>query len=294
MTAPTVAVSQPESGTALLRTAVVHAPDGTPRLRRFPGPRAPREFVPVDPVLAERLAEVRTTEGARLALSETTGRVRVYPANGVESVARRLLVDGPVGEMVRPVRALGQLLRELHRIEPPAALVGEIPAGAARLDRWLAGRSADPHAAYAADVVRRRLGPERWAGIRDRFDRLLAESEVVLAHGAPGLGSMIAGTAGADVLLTGEDLCVASWQFDLGWVVGELVELRWQVGGDPQGWQALLNALFEGYGRDLGDEWASLAALRILLHVHDIAAYADWYRAGFDHYASFLSFLLNL
>ncbi|AVZ73524.1 hypothetical protein SLUN_16375 [Streptomyces lunaelactis] len=66
------------------------------------------------------------------------------------------------------------------------------------------------------------------------------------------------------------------------------------MGGDKESWQALTSALFEGYGRELGQEWKSMAALRILLHVHDIAAYVDDFDRGFDHYCDFLRFLVDL
>jgi phosphopantothenoylcysteine decarboxylase/phosphopantothenate--cysteine ligase len=283
-----------ETGTSLLRTAVLRAPDGGLRLRRAPGQRAPREFVPVDPALHERLAAIRTPQGARLALSEANGPVRLYPVDGADSVAKRLLLGGPRAELIPPAHALGGLLRAVHELDPPPGLLARPARGVERLSRWLAGRSVDAYAAYAAEEIRRHLGPERWAAVHARFTRLVEEEEPVLAHGAAGLGSMIVGETGADALLIGEDLCLASWRLDVAWVIGEFVELRWQLGGDQQAWQALLDAFFEGYGRNLGDEWPQLAALRILLHVHDIAAYADWYRAGFDHYAGFLKFLLDL
>jgi phosphopantothenoylcysteine decarboxylase/phosphopantothenate--cysteine ligase len=95
-------------------------------------------------------------------------------------------------------------------------------------------------------------------------------------------------------LLIGEDLCAAPWYHDLAWIAGELVELRWLNDGDPQEWQRLLDALFEGYGRDLGEDANRLIALRIALHLHDISAYVGLDAALLATYAGFLDFLVNL
>jgi phosphopantothenoylcysteine decarboxylase/phosphopantothenate--cysteine ligase len=81
---------------------------------------------------------------------------------------------------------------------------------------------------------------------------------------------------------------------DLGWVVGELVELKWQVGGDPGQWQRLTDALCDGYGRELGPDWHRMAALRVLLHVHDFAGYAGGTGDWLESYVGFLRFLIDL
>jgi phosphopantothenoylcysteine decarboxylase/phosphopantothenate--cysteine ligase len=282
-----------ERGTALLRTVEVRGPGGIGVRRRLPGPRAPRPFVPPTPGLHRTLARIRVPGDARLALARPRGDARVYYVDGGETVAKALLARGPVPELVEPVRSLGRLLRAVHAVPAPAELAGERPPGLDRLGDWLSGRHRQAYPAYAEAVVRRRLGPAGWALVRDHYERLSAE-QTGLVHGAAGLGAMIVGSAQGDVLLTGEDLAVGDWRMDVGWVIGELVELRWQLGGDGPSWQRLIQALLDGYGRDLGTDWPMIAVLRILLHVHDIASYVDWFQAGFDHYAGFVAFLVGL
>ncbi|MEU8661780.1 hypothetical protein [Actinoplanes philippinensis] len=282
-----------ERGTALLRTTEVRGPGGIGVRRRLPGPRAPRTFVPVDPGLHRRLARIRVAGDARLAVPSSRGDARVYYVDGGESVAKALLAHGPAAELVEPVRSMGRLLRALHAVPAPAALAGERAPGLDRLGDWLSGHHRHAYPAYAQAVVRRRLGPAGWALVREHYERLAAVQSG-LVHGAAGLGSMIGGSAQGDVLLTGEDLAVGDWRMDVGWVIGELVELRWQLGGDGPSWQRLIQALLDGYGRDLGPDWPMIAVLRILLHVHDIASYVDWFQAGFDHYAGFVAFLVGL
>ncbi|MCZ0973047.1 hypothetical protein O1L55_19955 [Streptomyces albulus] len=143
--------------------------------------------------------------------------------------------------------------------------------------------------------MRRSLGEARWAQVLAWHSRTVTDTVTTFAHGAAGLGALVIDRdSGGIDLLIGEDVCMTPWYVDLGWVVGELVELQWQVGGDKGAWQSLTDALFEGYGRDLGQRWKEIAALRILLHVHDIAAYLDDFDRGFDHYCDFLRFLIDL
>ncbi|MCX4762881.1 hypothetical protein OG562_18245 [Streptomyces sp. NBC_01275] len=294
MSGPQAVPDVTEYGTGLLHTAVRALPDGH-QWTRTVGPLAPAAFQPVTG-LGDRLTAVGRDGAARLAVGRAEGRGRVYTVPGGESVANRLLSQGPLPQLREPMRGLGLALHRLHAEgpPPPTERLGP-PRGLVRLDTWLAGRAPVARAAYVGDQLRHRLGPERWSRVTAWCREVAEDADVTLAHGAPGLGSLVAGgDGGPAALLTGEDLAVAPWYFDLGWVLGELVELKWQLGGDQQGWQLLLEALFEGYGRDVGAQWNRLAALRILLHVHDIAAYVGWHTAGFDHYATFLTFLVDL
>ncbi|MGW2329934.1 flavoprotein [Streptomyces sp. NPDC001700] len=292
-----------EFGTGLLRTRVRALPGGGHRWRRTPGPLAPVPFQP--PVPGEPHAEPRAgwtdaadragADGARLVAGTADGPARLYDVRGGVSAAHLLLHGAPAATLEKPLHALGQLLRTVHDRPAPAGLPPGPSRGLTRLGDWLSGRSASPRAACAQGQVRRSLGEERWARLRCWYRATVTDSATTLAHGAAGLGSLVVDrTSGGVDLLIGEDVCTAPWYVDLGWVVGELVELQWQLGGDKDAWQTLTDALFEGYGRDLGEEWNRTAALRILLHVHDIAAYLDDFDHGFDHYCGFLRFLVDL
>ncbi|MGW1745052.1 hypothetical protein ACWCRD_05425 [Streptomyces sp. NPDC002092] len=290
-----IAQHRVEYGTDLLRTRVRQLTSGEHEWSRSPGRLAPAGFRPVG-AIEDRLTAVGRDGAVRLALGRGDATSRRYTVAGGESVANRLLSGGPRPELRGALGGLGRALSLLHADgpPPPERRLGP-PRGLVRLDTWLAGRAPVPRAAYVGARLRGRLGPERWSKVTGWCRELAEDTEVTLVHGAPGLGSLVVPSAdGPAALLTGEDLAVAPWYFDLGWVLGELVELKWQLGGDQQGWQLLLEVFFEGYGRDLGDRWNHMAALRILLHVHDIASYVDWHTAGFDHYAKFLMFLVDL
>ena len=149
-------------------------------------------------------------------------------------------------------------------------------------------------AAVARDRLRTSLGAERWDLVRT-WCRAARTGTRVLSHGAPGLGSLVVGGRHTGpVLLTGEDLSAAHWSFDLGWIVGELVELAWQLGWDGARWQPLLDALFAGYGDDLGAAWHRCASVRVLLHVHDFCAYTDRTSRALPAYGDFVCFLVDL
>lgn len=169
-----------------------------------------------------------------------------------------------------------------------------MPRGIVRLRDWLAGRARTPRAAYAAQFLRPGLGASCFELVTQWTAELAADSSTVLSHGSAGLGSAVTGVEPGTVdLLTGEDLCAAPWYFDLGWLAGELVELQWHSDSEPGRWNDLLAALFDGYGRDLGADWARVVALRILLHLHDYTAYVAWLPHEFAKYLDFLGYLID-
>ncbi|GAA2016400.1 hypothetical protein JL107_09875 [Nakamurella flavida] len=283
-------------GTDLLRTRV--SGDGTRGFEwvRRPGPAAPAGFVDpaasTDPAVVE-LAGADLPDCARPVLGVPLGDGRRYRVDGPVAVASVLLYSGGGAELTGSLQALGRTLRHLHALTPagPATALGP-PRGLLRLTRWLDGFPAAGDADDGRTRLRARLGVRRWDDLRGWAAALLA-GPTVLSHGAPGLGSLVPGRAGAaPALLTGEDLAAASWEWDVGWVVGELVELCWQLGTDT-GLRALLGGLFEGYGRDLGTHWHRAAALRIALHVHDFSAYTRGSADILLGYGDFLAFLID-
>ncbi|GAA3590686.1 hypothetical protein GCM10022419_086680 [Nonomuraea rosea] len=325
-----------EDGTGHLLMEVTPS-DGGFVWRRRPGRLAHSGFAPVDSALNAKLAGLLDGPDVRLAPGEQDGESRAYRVAGAESAARVLLRDGPTAQVERLMRGLGRALREVHAVAP-----GDVtgpPRALRRLEEWLAGDSRSAPAAAAGAVLADRLGAKSWERLRDWCAEQNADPDVVLSHGAPGLGSLaVIPPAGQDVdgppdpeplapapdvgprvspdvhsgtgsdadprvrpegrgvgeLLIGEDVCAAPWYHDLAWIAGELVELRWLNDGDPQEWQRLLDALFEGYGRDLGEDANRLIALRIALHLHDISAYVGLDAALLATYAGFLDFLVNL
>ncbi|WP_166442322.1 hypothetical protein [Nakamurella flava] len=293
-------------GTALLRTEIDGDDDHGYRWTRRPGAAAPEPFADparsADPALLA-LTVPETRGAVRLALGAPDGTARWYRADAPAAAASLLLYTDRGHELAGELHGLGRLLRRLHDSGPaswlgpdPAdadpAAAHRLPRGWRRLHHWLDGAAAIGDAPPARDRLVAVVGTDRWELLR-RWTTDVARSPAVRCHGAPGLGSLVPGGAGGDpVLLTGEDLAVAPWTWDLGWVVGELVELSWQLGRST-GLPELLTALFTGYGQDLGPDWSRHAALRITLHVHDFSAYTHGSADILREYADFLAFLID-
>ncbi|MEU1243646.1 hypothetical protein ABZ388_25100 [Micromonospora parva] len=295
-TATVTAPAGRDFGTGLLVTAVRPEPAGGYRWRRAPGPLAPAPFVPTG-TAPRRLGTARPgATSVHWVVGEPDGDARTYRVRGTTSVAAVLLGNGPEPAMASLLHGLGQALRELHAQPlPPGVAAGGAPRGLVRFTRWLNGRSPHPRGAYAESLLRSRLGGAALARVREHTAQIAAADERVLCHGAPGLGSLIPAegeSAAADALI-GEDVCAAPWYYDLGWVLGELVELQWYLGGDRPAWQLLINALLDGYGRELDDRWRETVAFRVLLHVHDYISYVGWEPKVFDKYTGFARHLLS-
>ncbi|CAL9327099.1 hypothetical protein [Streptomyces sp. SudanB182_2057] len=284
-------------GTGLLSTEVHAKGTGGYLWRRAPGPSAPCPFTLVPPVLEEAITGLPQDGVGRFVLGNTQDQTRVYHVGDDTSVAERALREGPGEGLDSVLHAVGGLLARLHSLPEHLAAHSDLPAGSAgmsRLTAWWSGRPANGQATTARELLRTELGSDNWQLMQRWLD--LADSQpAVVSHGAPTLGSVIhAGPDHQVELLTGENLCVAPWYADLGWLVGEIVELAWHHGASHSQWQAVLNALFEGYGRDLGTHWNRAAALRIALHLHDYSAYVALNPLEIRRYASFLSHLISL
>ncbi|WP_455353725.1 phosphotransferase [Streptomyces sp. SYSU K217416] len=307
----TTELATTEFATGLLRTTITLRDGGGYRWTRSPGALAPAPFSPANVGLDSTLAALDTSGGARLVPGRPGSgqQERTYDLGGAESVAGCLLRDGAHAGLEPAVRALGRSLAALHAVPPPVSgprLVAP-SRGLARLEHWLTGRAPQVWAAQAGAMLKDRLGPVRWTTLRawsapsyadgaDRCGGPGGEAEpLVVTHGAPGLGSLVVDPSSDRAqLLIGEDLCLGPWHSDLGWALGEIVELSWQLGGDPRQWQRLIDALQEGYGRRLGPTWPRQAAVRVALHLHDYIAYVGWQPTEFDRFATFLTFLIDL
>ncbi|SNT25051.1 phosphopantothenoylcysteine decarboxylase / phosphopantothenate--cysteine ligase [Streptosporangium subroseum] len=282
-------------GTGLLQTTISAVEGGGFVWTRYPGPLAPAPFSAANPEPDARLAAIGTAGGARLVPGLPRGEARIYHVAGEQSVAGHLLREGLHPDLEPALRGMGCALAALHALTPSYDRPPSTSRGLVRIDDWLKGRALQVRAAQAGAVLRERLGPARWSTLRAWSARAVEDGDVVLAHGAPGLGSLVLDpSSGVAELLIGEDLCATPWYADLGWVIGEIVELTWQLGGEPRLWQRLTDALVDGYGRDLGAEWNHMAAVRIALHLHDYTAYVGWNPSEVERYASFLGFLIDL
>ncbi|CAL9278637.1 hypothetical protein [Streptomyces sp. SudanB91_2054] len=280
-------------GTRLTRTQVFRRPDGAGyRWVRSGGPdRLTAPSAPSDAVRARIRALPRSP--LPFALPQRHGRELHFFADGTESLANILMTRPP--EVAYPLaeRLLTELARSLARLHsvPAHGLSGDRHPGVLRLSQWLAsgtGRSwaggcGDDEADRLFPVARRLLGKARLERLEEWCLRFLAESpEAVLLHGKPGTGLIVPPTrAGMPVLLLGEDMAAGPPCLDVGWVLGELAELRQVIrvrhGTDEAArWSALGRAFVAGCAWPLPEEAGMAATLGILTHVRDFCAYVRW------------------
>lgn len=303
-------MSEPEPplftyGTALVRTSVLGVGGGRFVWERRPGESGAPLARPT-PDLARLVTRAGRERGVRPSLpmapcpSDDRLPVLRYELPGAFSAARLLRMPDPQvpGLVTEALRGTGHLLAALHALGPatPTTPPSGPPGGVRRLTRWLSrgegpGAAGRLHRAFVRRLgeVRRRRAVEAgdWGGWSGRG---------VLLHGAPGLGVLVpAPYPGRGALLTGEELALGTPEFDLGWLLGELAELRAAarlgLGGAPaHDYAPLARALLDGYGPAHPAPLARAALLRILTHVHDYAAYVGWH----DDLASYLDLLADL
>ncbi|MDT0300938.1 flavoprotein [Streptomonospora wellingtoniae] len=284
------------TSSALQRCRVDRTDDSDYTWTVEPGWLRPNGFGRIPPEVA-RHAEQSTGTVRLLSGGDAPDR-RVYRTRGVDSAAALLLskdrdpVDG--GPLPDLLRGMGEALRALHECAPAPAH-HPLPPAMDRLNRWLEDRPVSSQSASVGRLLRSTVGEGHWRTLR-RWARELSErQDTVIVHGFPSLGALVpdAELTRAD-LLTGQDTAVCAREYDLGFVLGELMELRWQRGSGPAAWQELADALGKGYGAALDDSCHRAATLRIALHLHDYAASFRWNAAEMRTYGSLLGRLLSM
>ncbi|GAB3460403.1 hypothetical protein GCM10027570_45330 [Streptomonospora sediminis] len=261
-----------------------------------PGWLRPNGFGPVPPEVARHAADSSGT--VRLLLGGDAPGRRDYRTLGGASVAAALTSEdrawddgGPLPDLLH---GMGEALRGLHECAP-APVHSPLPPALERLNRWLEDRPLSSQSASVGRLLRSVVGEDHWRTLRSWARELTDRRDTVIVHGFPSLGALVpdAGLTRAD-LLTGQDTAVCAPEYDLGFVLGELMELRWGRGSDPSAWQELADAFGKGYGAELGDACHRAATLRIALHLHDYAASFPWNAVEIRAYGSLLSRLLSM
>ncbi|MEZ3181227.1 hypothetical protein KYY02_21825 [Streptomyces pimonensis] len=301
-----------EYGTRYLRITVRHHGGTAFSWLRAPGPAHSRpQRLPAAAVEAAlRRAgnaggdPVDGRPGARLALGEWAGGPApdgaerqgvLYRVQGAVSVARLLPSgDSTAGRLaVRALADVGRTLRRLHR-EPWDFPERTPHPGLGRLRAWAAGEEAAPGAVRLRALARARLGPSLWARLADWSESAnepAGGSGAVLLHGAPSTGWLVPSAAGGRAaLLTGEEVTGGDPALDVGWILGELHELRAAAArglgaagqGPPVDYPAAAHALLSGYTGGTGT--AALppgteraATLRLAVHMRDFASFVGWH-----------------
>ncbi|WP_274031668.1 hypothetical protein [Streptomyces sp. MMBL 11-1] len=259
------AVLVAEHGTGLQATRVYEEPDGGflwwhgPG-HRYAGPlRAPGRLVALVP------GEEAVVGGALLSTGQTHGSGLLHRAAGSASAAAWLRDPRPqAGRLVaHSLTAAARALRALHGVPLPQGPAPAPPPGLRRLREWASGTV--PLAPAAERLRRHAL--EVWGGARTA--RLLdwaddAErptgvgASAVLLHGWASTGALVPPRSrGRVALLTGHDLGAGRRELDLGWMLGDLVELAWS--------SPLYRAAHDGAGAP--GEGAGLPSAAVLQHV---------------------------
>ncbi|WP_405900026.1 hypothetical protein OG242_23405 [Streptomyces sp. NBC_00727] len=272
-------------GTGFTSTSVYRLPSGGGfRWVRSAGPERSEPMRP-PPAAARRRMRELPAEGMDFSLPESRGHRLVYAANGPESLANILMTQSRDHSYPRArdlLMGLGRNLGELHSISARDVQDQGHP-GISRLSGWLGDGSGAGESGRLFTAARKRLGSERWNLIRGWCEEFgMPAHDAVLLHGRPGTGLVVPGTNGSRAaLLTGEDMATGRPSLDIGWVLGELAELRGVV-RDQSGeaaaaeWSTLGRAFADGYGRGLSAETGRAATLCVLNHVRDYCAYVEW------------------
>jgi hypothetical protein len=322
-----------EYGTRYLRITVRYHGDTGFSWLRAPGPAhaAPQRLPPavagaalrrVDTAVATAAAGAHPTaaaHGARLALGEPAagsapdGAARpgphpgvLYRVPGAVSVAR-LLPSGDDSAFRLSVDALADLGKTLRRLHQEPWDLPERPPhhGVRRLLAWLSGEENAPGATRLRTLARTRLGPSLWERLTawaEAADEPPGGGGAVLLHGAPSIGWLVPSPAGGHTaLLTGEEVTGGDPALDLGWVLGELHELRaaaarglGSAGKGPQvDYPTAAHALLSGYTGGAGTAavprgTARAATLRLAVHMRDFASFVGWHE-DLRHYCDLLA-----
>lgn len=260
-------------------------------------------FLPPHPSLLTVLESLNTRcTGARYVLPRPNGDTLRYAAPGASSTADLLLSHKPQAE-TRGVGSLlehlGMLLRALHTA-PVAAIdaASDMPLTWLRLSAWMDSPPPGPPAVLHARL-RQAFGTQRWQMLTSWMEGLRSRPRVLL-HGNPSLGLLVPSESDEpDALITGEELGLGSWQQDVGWVLGELHELRSLSVrlplpvADHATWDSLAKRFSEGYGLLPDPSVHRAAALRTLLHLHDFCVFVTWDDTEIVRYTTLISHLVD-
>ncbi|MFD8980128.1 hypothetical protein [Streptomyces sp. NPDC059564] len=280
-----------EYGTGLQTTRVLRAPDGGFLWWQGPGAQVAGPLLAPAAHLVPRLPD--DTGAALLTVPERAGAGLLHRVGGSASAAAWLRDFRPRARalVAHSLASAARALRTLHAVPvpPPEELPLGAPPGLGRLRDWAHGSGELRERALAcwgAERMERLLG---WAAdlapdpVRDLVPAPAhgpvqgpAPAARSLIHGWASLGALIPPLSrGRVALLTGEDLAAGRPELDLGWLLGELVELAWTT--PHQNPADLQRLLLEAYGPGPDPVLVGRSAvLRVVTHMQDFATYRGW------------------
>ncbi|MCX5195984.1 hypothetical protein OOK31_19150 [Streptomyces sp. NBC_00249] len=265
-----------EYGTELQLTRVLRTPDGGHLWWQGPGAQVEGPLLAPAAHLVPRPAA--GSGAALLTVPERAGDGLLHRVAGPSSAAAWLRDFRPQARalVARALASTALALRTLHAVPLPpyAELPLGAPPGLGRLRSW----------AHGSGELRERTlacwGARRMERLLDWADALAPQAPSKdarsLIHGWASLGALVPPLSrGPVALLTGEDLAAGRPELDLGWLLGELVELAWTT--PHQNPVDLQRVLLEAYGPGPDPVLVGRSAvLRVVTHMQDFATYRGW------------------
>ncbi|MFE1286405.1 hypothetical protein [Streptomyces sp. NPDC058751] len=270
-----------EYGTGLQTTRVHRAQDGGFLWWQRPGAQ---HTGPLTAPAAHLVPYLPAETGAALlAVPEQVGDGLLHRAAGAASAAAWLRDFRPQarGLVAHSLASAARALRVLHRVPVPDDVPLGTPPGLTRLRDWAYGTSELKDRTLAV------WGEERMARLLGWTTDLGPTSDAAgtgrprsLVHGWASVGALIPPLSrGRAALLTGEDLAAGRPELDLGWALGDLVELAWaaRAVASPHDCTDLRRVLLDAYGPGPDPVLVGRSAvLRVVTHMQDFATYRGW------------------
>lgn len=235
--------------------------------------------------LSNALTDISSNPACRLSLGWIDGDRRHHLAPGRATVAAHLArptADSSPRDMVRAASGLGSVLKHLGQLDTTDLDEVGAPSGPRRLAHWLRTGEGPWAAGMMHDRLIALLGTARTEEIISWVEEMPRER---LVHGRAGLASTVLSESSApSALLTGDEIACGPIDFDLAWVLGELLITEYMTRHEPDDQAArqrqlitdCRDAFLIGYGpsKDLVMTGRT-TSLRVLLEIHDSAAYLD-------------------
>lgn len=270
-------VSRTETG--LRRTAVHHVSDQEFAWFLRPGDHSPAALTIR---AADRLRALRDASVPECVwlLPEAYGQGLIFRSSSALSAAFWMNADRAIRDRLVPsLVPVRRGLDRLHRVAAPSSPVP--PPALVRLLHMLDGRAPRPGAVRLHAMATAAWGPAAMSLLRGWAAETPGGTRLI--HGNLSLAALLpvmaADGAGGFEVMTGADLSAGRPEFDVGWLLGEMLELAYAAG--PPGatptlaGDRLAGGLLAGAGLDpvlLG----RTMLLRLVTHMHDFAAYMPW------------------